>query len=107
LVAMTLATGDPSWALRGLELHARTGSVPSAVVADQLVEAAKAHAVALREPLGALIDRWQISGSAASSEEVEVLGRLQRARRLIDEADGKHEGMANSGKPSEGWSGLT
>ena len=107
MVAMTLATGDPSWALRGLELYARTGWFPSAQVTEQLAEAAKAHAVAFREPLGVLIDRWQVSGSAASSEETEALGRLQRARRLMDDADDKHQGVANAGKPSEGWSGLT
>jgi hypothetical protein len=104
MVALSLASGDPAWALRGLELYTRTGSVPSVVVADQLAEAAKSHAVALRGPLGALIDRLQVSGGGSSAEEVESLSRLQRARCLMDEAHGMPEGVAASSMPTEGWS---
>jgi FHA domain len=88
MVAMTLATGDAAWARWVLELYARTGSVPSMEVVDELAEAAKRYVADLRDPLNVLIDRWHVSGGGATPEEVEGLKKLQWTRRLIDQEHG-------------------
>jgi hypothetical protein len=106
MVAMTLATGDVTWALWVLELYARVESLPSLEVAEQLTEAAKRQA-ALCEPLFALVDRWQVAGTSGSAKQLEGLQKMRAARRLMDEARGARESGPESGKPTEGWSGLT
>jgi hypothetical protein len=90
-----------------LELYARVGSFPSLEVADQLAEATKRNVAALREPFGALVDRWQVAGTRGSAEEVEGLQRLQRTRRLIDEGRGLRDTVADPGEPTEGLSELS
>lgn len=96
MVTMTLATSDASWALWVLDLYARTGSIPSLAVLDQIAEASKGHAAALSDPLGELVDRWQVTGTALSAEQMEGLSRLQRAGRPVDEARGVRETIPNA-----------
>jgi len=84
VATMTLVTDDPTWLLWVIDLHRRTGSVPSLDVADKLASAAARHSGALRGPLGELLDHLEPIADSGAREEIESLARLDRARRLIE-----------------------
>ncbi|MDP9001033.1 MAG: FHA domain-containing protein [Myxococcota bacterium] len=76
VVAMTLATQDPAWALWVVDLYRRTSSVPSLQVADRLAEAALCHSMAVGSAVGNLLDLLQQSASFRSDDEIEAMARL-------------------------------
>jgi FHA domain len=84
VAAMTVATDDPTWLLWVIDLHRRTGSVPSLDVADKVAGATARHSSALRGPLGELLDHLEPIASTRSREQIEALARLERVRRLIE-----------------------
>ncbi len=84
VAAMTVATDDPTWLLWVIDLHRRTGSVPSLDVADKVAAAASKHSGVLRGPLSELIEYLYPITTSGSREEIEALARLDRTRRLIE-----------------------
>lgn len=86
VVAMTLATKDPAWAVWVLDLYLRTSSVPSLEVADRLAEVAARHSTAVRGALGGLLDVLQQSMNFRSDVEVEAMTRLERTLVLVQNA---------------------
>jgi hypothetical protein len=84
VAAMTLATDDPTWLLWVIDLHRRTGSVPSFEVSDAMAAAAAKHSGVLRGPLTELLEYLEPVVESGSREESDALARLERTRRLID-----------------------
>jgi hypothetical protein len=98
VVAMTLATNDPAWALWVLDLYLRIGVIPSLDVADRLIEAAAKHSAIVRGPLTALLDHLQAAPNPGAAEEIEAIARLERARSPVEEVRGSHDNVRNAGE---------
>jgi hypothetical protein len=105
VMALTVSTGDPKWALWVLDIYRRMVSLPSLEVADRLGEAVATHSPMLCRAVGRLIDDLQASASGWSDEESELLARLQRTRSHMEEVCGPHDRGRGSRDGSEGWPG--
>ena len=83
---MTLATGDPKWALWVLSLYRRSRSAPPLEVAEPLADAVVACAGTLRAPLGALLEELRSADRTGSPDEMEAVTRLEEARLAVESA---------------------
>jgi hypothetical protein len=101
IAGMTRATDDPRWLLWVIDLHQRTGSVPSLDVADKLAAMADRHSLALRGPLAALLDFLEPIASTGSLDEIEALARLDRTRRIVEA-----KGPAGREQTFSDWPGV-
>lgn len=101
VASMTLVSDDPKWLLWVIDLHRRIASLPSRDIIDKLGVAAARHGAVLRGPLDALLVLLESSaGSQAHADEsVEMLGRLQQTRRLMDGHGARSQSGSRSGRP--------
>lgn len=83
---MTLATGDPKWALWVLSLYRRSRCAPPLEVAEPLADAVVACPSTLRAPLGALLGELRAADRTGSLDEIEAVGRLEEARLAVESA---------------------
>jgi hypothetical protein len=84
MAAMTVATGDPKWALWVLNLYRRTGWALVPEVVDRLADALAQRADVLGEPLKALLDVRRAATADASPDESDAMDRLEKAAHRVD-----------------------
>jgi hypothetical protein len=78
VVATTVATGDPAWAVWVADVYARCEQIPPLEVVERLVDAAATHPDRLRQAIADLLERVRPAVDRASREELDGLTRLER-----------------------------
>jgi hypothetical protein len=78
VVATSLATGDPEWAVWVTDIYGRCEQIPPREVVERLVDMASIHPERVRDAVVDLLERLRPTVDRASREELDGLTRLER-----------------------------
>ncbi len=77
VLATTMATSDPVWAVWAVDVYARCARIPPPRVVERFAEVAEHYPEALRPALADLLARVRARANDASSEDLTTLARLE------------------------------